>query len=252
MNRLLVLCVSNKRGGGANTVKDRMANSVEGMVDGISYQIVTSDQYEECVAFFYAHFLAYEPLTQSRGCCTQRGYRITEMDKVVFRMLKSGLSWCAIDEATNEIIGLRLCCGEFIDDLPENTPTLEQYIEQGWPDDYAPILVLNDAVLDHKAMMKQYKKTKMLNLFAVGTHVAYRRMGVASELVRLALLYGAECGYSYAGVQCNSKFSQKLFEKQGFQQIKEIVYATYRLNGEIVFESVEEPHKSIIGYVKEI
>ena len=92
----------------------------------------------------------------------------------------------------------------------------------------------------------------MLNLFAVGTHVAYRRMGVASELVRLALLYGAECGYSFAGVQCNSKFSQKLFEKQGFQQIKEIVYATYGLNREIVFESVEEPHKSIISYVKEI
>ena len=216
---------------------------------GIRYQIVTSDQHEECVAFFYAHFLAYEPLTQSRGCCTRRGYRITEMDKLVLDMLESGLSWCAIDEATNEIIGLRLCCGEFI---PENTPTLEQYIEEGWPEDFAPVLVLLDTALDHKAVMKQYKKTKMLNLFAVGTHIAYRRMGVASELVRLALLYGAKCGYSFAGVTCSSKFTQRLFEKQGFQQIKEIVYATYRVNGEVVFKSVEEPHKSIIGYVKEI
>ena len=218
----------------------------------IRYQIVTSDQYEECVTFYYAYFLANEPLTQSRGCCTQHGYRITEMDKVVLGMLKSGLSWCAIDEATNEIIGLRLCCGEFIDDLPENTPTLEQYIEEGWPDDFAHVEVLVDTVLDHKAMMKQYKKTKMLYLFAVGTHVAYRRMGVASELVRLALLYGAKCGYSFAGVTCTSKFAQKLFEKHGFQQVKEIMYATYRVNGEVVFKNVEEPHKSAIGYVKEI
>ena len=218
----------------------------------IRYQIVTSDQYEECVTFFYAHFLAYEPLTQSRGCCTQRGYRITEMDKLVLGMLKSGLSWCAIDEATNDIIGLRLCCGEFIDDLPENTPTLEQYIEQGWPEDFAHVEVLVDTVLDHKAMMKQYKKTKMLYLFGVATHVAYKRMGIATELVKLALLYGAKCGYSFAGVTCTSKFAQNLFEKQGFQQVKEIVYATYSVNGEVVFKHVEEPHKSAIGYVKEI
>ena len=218
----------------------------------IRYQIVTSDQYEECVTFFYAHFLAYEPLTQSRGCCTQRGYRITEMDKLVLGMLKSGLSWCAIDEATNDIIGLRLCCGEFIDDLPENTPTLEQYIEQGWPEDFAHVEVLVDTVLDHKAMMKQYKKTKMLYLFAVATHVAYKRMGIATELVKKALLYGAKCGYSFAGVTCTSKFAQNLFEKQGFQQVKEIVYATYSVNGEVVFKHVEEPHKSAIGYVKEI
>ena len=174
------------------------------------------------------------------------------MDKLVLGVLKSGLSWCAVDEVTNQIIGLRLCCGEFIDDLPENIPTLEQYIEQGWPEDFAPILVFLDTVLDHKAGMKQYKKTKMLSLVAVGTHVSYRRMGIATELVRLALLYGAKCGYSFAGVTCTSKFAQKLFEKQGFQQVKEIVYATYRMNREVVFDSVEEPHKSAIGYVKEI
>ena len=100
--------------------------------------------------------------------------------------------------------------------------------------------------------MKQYKKTKMLSLVAVGTHVSYRRMGVATELVRLALLYGAKCGYSFAGVTCTSRFAQKLFEKQGFHQVKEIVYATYRVNGEVVFDSVAEPRKSAIGYVKEI
>ena len=169
------------------------------------------------------------------------------MDKLVLGVLKS--EWCAIGEVTNQIIGLRLCCGELIDDLPENTPTLEQYINQGFPEDFAPILVFLDTVLDHKAVMKQYKKTKMLSLVAVGTHVAYRRMGVATEL---ALLYGAKCGYLFAGVTCTSKFAQKLFEKQGFHQVKEIVYATYKVNGEVVFDSVEEPHKSAIGYVKEI
>ena len=109
-----------------------MANGIVDGNLGIRYQIVTSDQYEECVTFFYARILGCGPLTQSRGCCTRPGYHVAEMDKLVLGVLKSGLSWCAIDEVTNHIIGLRLCCGEFIDDLPEIHQLLSNILIKGF------------------------------------------------------------------------------------------------------------------------
>ena len=60
--------------------------------------------------------------------------------------------------------------------------------------------------------------------------------------------------HQYAYAVCSSKFSQRIFEKLGFQQVSELRFVDVEVDGEHVIQEhlVTEPHTHSKGYVKKI
>ncbi len=178
----------------------------------------------------------------------------TKLDTRLLQHLEEGLSWCAIDNTTGEIIGVRLCHGVTIDEVPETMPTYEEYIECGWSKEFTLVWLQEDAVFNTKEIFDLHcKPAKLLKLCGIGVHVDYRHKGIGSELMKRALIDASAKGYSLTGGICSSYYSQKLFEKQGFKKHKEMGYTKFgSIYNVAVCKGVDDIHKSIISYIKNI
>ncbi len=216
----------------------------------IAYLLVSPERYKEAIDLFNDQFLPYNPLLPPVGCTTQTDL----LDQKVLECLKQGLSWCAIDEKTGQMVGVRITCSETITELSDTMPTFDEYLRCGWSKEWSAIWVLLNHAMDVKEIMKTYQESKMLELFALCVHSDYRNLGIAAELVKRTLDHGVKVGFTFAGVICTSAYAQRLFEKQGFEKVKEVCFATYVDIGtnSLLFKDVEEPHKATISYVKKL
>ena len=207
------------------------------------------EQYAEALDFFNKHYIPNEPTRKGLGC----GKQSDKFDEVVLNFFEDNLSWCALEESTGEMIGLRINQHESIDNLPDVLPTFEQYVKSGWSKELSSILVLLDDVFNAKEIMRQYKETKMLVLWALCVHSAHGKKGIGGELVRRALIHGKDCaGYSLAGVVCTNSFGKNIFEKMEFEKVKEIKYSSYTVEGKYLFRNIDKLHQSISTYVKRL
>ena len=223
----------------------------------IKYQIVAPEQFKEAVEFFNDHFLAHEPSTTSgsRGSNHLQS-DIDKMDQIVLDYLKHKLSWCAVDADTGKIVGLRVSYSQSLADSPDTPLTSDEYVDRGFSRHFACVLAFLDLMLDYRKVLTSYQESnlKILGLFAVGVHSEYRNEGIATELVRRTLKHAAKHGFTLAGVVCTSVYTQKLFERQGFEKLQEEYYASYvdastKLS---VFENVDKTHQSAISYIKKL
>ena len=215
----------------------------------ITYLLVAPEQYKEAIDLFNDYFLPYNAIQIAVGCTTQTDL----VDQKVLECLKQGLSWCAIDEKTGKMVGVRITCSETITELSDTMPTFDEYLQCGWSKEWSAIWVLLNHAMDVKEIMKTYQESKMLELFALCVHSDYRNLGIAAELVKRTLDHGVKVGFTFAGVICTSAYAQRLFEKQGFEKVKEVCFATYVDIGtnSPLFKDVEEPRKAI-SYVKKL
>ena len=221
----------------------------------IAYQLVTPEQYKEALDLFNDFFLPYNPVQRAVGCTAQNDL----YDQENLNYLKQGLSWCAVDERTGKMVGVRVTrCSETITELPDTVPTFDEYLEcgwsNGWSKEWSAINILASSVMDVKKILTTYQESKMLRLSGLCVHSDYRKLGIATELVKRTLDHGKKVGFTFAGVVCGNAYSQRIFEKQGFEKVKEVCYATYVdiETNSLFFKDVEEPHKAIIIYVCKI
>jgi GNAT superfamily N-acetyltransferase len=170
--------------------------------------------------------------------------------------LKEGMSWCAIDESTGELVGMIISCEISLDSLPNARLTFDQYMELGLSRELVLILILCDCILNSnlKQMMLDYKVTEMIKLHSLRVHPSYRNKGIAAELVKISLAHVIKLGYTLLGVICFGIYSQKIFERLGFVMVNKVEYASYidPVTNTHLFENVKEPHKCGIGYVKKL
>lgn len=218
-------------------------------MDHLKYQLVTPSQYEEAIHLFNSEFLSHEPITRAIGCTEQTN----TMDQYILSTLKENLSWCVVDQRTGRMVGVRITGSQTLDES-QDVPTFDRYVEQGYSRKWASFLLLIGAVLDTKKVLTAYHETKILKLIALCVHHDYRKKGIATELVRCTLDHAVKLGYTFAGVVCTSIYTQALFVKLGFEKVEERYYADYVDLGtnSLLFKDVEEPHKSIISYVKKL
>ena len=219
----------------------------------IEYQLVAPEQFGEAVKLFDDHFLTDEPIMKSLGPSHLQS-DIDKMNRLVLSFLKHNLSWCAIDKSTGRMVGVRITYSQSLADLPDAQLTFDELVSSGWSNEWASVMFLLDAMLDAKEILTSYKESKMLELFAVGVNSDYRNRGIASELVRRTLDHAVAVGHTIAGVVCTSIYTQKLFEKQGFEKVKEEYYGSYINAGtnSTLFQNVDKVHKSVVSYVKKL
>ena len=98
------------------------------MTLSIRYQVINESQFQEASAFFYELFLKREPLESSLGC----GEKWKVWDDLIQSGLQSNLSVCAVDESTNEMVGIFICFITKMDEIPNKPPSLQEYIANGY------------------------------------------------------------------------------------------------------------------------
>ncbi len=220
------------------------------METGVKYQMIKPEKFQEAINLFNDQFLTYEPMSKA----IQVPKHNTATDQTKHYYLEQGLSWCAVDEKSGKMVGISINCCESLADLPDVPPTFDEYVERGFSREWSSMLVLLDSALEIKSILIANQESRMYEVFAVSVHSDYKNKGIASKLVKQSLEHAVALGFTLAGVLCTSIYTQQLFEKQGFEKVKEIFYASY-VDGKsntVIFKNVEEPHKSSISYIKKI
>jgi hypothetical protein len=107
-----------------------------------TFHLVEPADYEEALNLFWNHFIPFEPATRLAGCCNKIGYRIYNLDLMLRDMLKSNMCFMAKSQQ-GDMAGVIFC---IIDNKVKNTicesPTISEYLHQGWPQDFTPVLLL--------------------------------------------------------------------------------------------------------------
>lgn len=227
-------------------------SSASSTKSSVAFQILDQSQFDEVVTFFYNDFVRHEPVSKLMGGIDHRCFeRVPVFDANILKSIKNGLSWCAIEEETSELIGFILYDIIDIKELPDHQPTHEDYVSQGLPHGLATLFVQSDKTRNFKEILHKYNEEKLLSVSVMGVRAGHRGKGICSELVRKSIEYGVQkAGYRLVTVVASNFFNQKIFRKQGFKVVKEIKYAEYVVDGKTPLKDVEAPHLSKISFVK--
>ena len=221
----------------------------------IKYQIVAPEQFKEAIEFFNDHFLSGEPsLSSSSRGSNHLQSDVDKMDQMVLDFLKHNLSWCAVDADTGKIVGLGVPYSHSLADSPDTPPTSDDYVEMGYSRHFACVMAMLDLMSDYKKTLTSYQESKMLEIFAVGVHSEYRNGGIATEMVRRMLDHAVKVGFTLASVLCTSAYTQMLFEREGFQTLREECYASYvdASTKLALLKNVDKTHPSAKSYIKKL
>ena len=136
----------------------------------IRYQLIAPDLFGEVLNLYT--YSSDDPVSSSLGCSSQW----QELNQSNLENLKEGMSWCAIDESTGEIVGMIISCEISLDSLPNARLKFDQYMELGLSRELVLILILCDCILNSnlKQMMLDYKVTEMIKLHSLRVHPSYR------------------------------------------------------------------------------
>ncbi|CAG2200349.1 unnamed protein product [Mytilus edulis] len=192
------------------------------------------------VTFLKEHFYSDEVLGKSLGA---------ELDEEVAALLteifRENLSVLLISDITGEIIATRSMClarkGEKAD--------WSKSKNRNW------IIIMD--FLGHKYdemdVFKRYNADIVVAFVALATHKDHRAQGIASKVMKATLLFCKELGLSPVCIkgEGTSNYSQKIYEKFGFETIHTLPYDDYKKDGEIVFRNTGE-NKSTKCYVKQL
>ena len=211
-----------------------------------TFHLITPTDYEKSLTLFWNHFMPYEPTTQLAGCCTRPGYRIYNLDTMLRKMLCSQTCYMAKNKDGN-IVGVVFC--HIID---KNNPFVyhsrKEYLQQGWPCDFIPVLLLLDQLCHHQNILKSKNVDRFIDIFAVVVNTNYRHRGLASQLITKTLDEAQASNMPLATISCTSFFTQRCSLKLGFTAEKTIAYKDWNW-GKKTF-SVHPVHSNAVLFTK--
>ncbi|XP_045206593.2 uncharacterized protein LOC123558797 [Mercenaria mercenaria] len=198
--------------------------------------LVTEDLYQKALEIPKTCFIEDEPLVKSIGL-----HWSDDFESFWLNTFKANMSFILINKDNGEVIGLKAT--EFIkkeekDNLKDFTDAkLREIVE---------LLGLGD-----RDYFDKYKTEEAFHFLGIGVAKEYRRCGIGTFLVRVALKFLENLGISTYYIKCeaSSNYSQRILEKCGFDTIKEVPYKDYKKYGKVVFDNTGE-HKSMKIYGK--
>ena len=93
---------------------------------------------------------------------------------------------------------------------------------------------------DEVNFFERFKVAEAFSVFTLGVKKPYRRMGFGGKLAAAAVALSRELGFKVMKVETTSKFSQKIFQKEGFEVLLKMPYDSYYYNGRPINESTGE------------
>ena len=95
-------------------------------------------------------------------------------------------------------------------------------------------------------IFQHYKIEEAVYIGEICTHRHFRRKGFATKILKAAMKLLKQLDFNGAVVfaDVTSKFSQRVFEKVGFDTLTEVMYSKFTENGDIVCKDMGQ-HNSI-------
>lgn len=203
-------------------------------------ELMSDGRQADLLTFIKEHFHPDEPLIKCIGYTADEEY-----DQLATMIHKDNLSLLLVSDKTNEIIACRTI-GLGHRDEPYDLSELEN-----------EKLVTLSKFFTHKNeemdIYKRFNTDTSIDFLVLGTHKDHRKQGIASKIFQAALLFSKELGLKPAFIHGDATgvYSQRIFEKSGFETLHTFKYDEYKVDDEIVFKDTGI-HKSTKVYVKQL
>ena len=190
--------------------------------------IITPDRYYETFEFMANHFTPDDPIDRAFGITWNKDY-----EKQTLEDLKNNISICVISKDTDEIMGVRITGIMKKADPPQDLSNIEN-------EPYRNMMTF----LTHKDkevnIFERYKVDEVIHFSSLGVNKKYRCKGIGGRLIAVSVAMSRELGFKVIKGECTSNFSQRIYEKQGFDIVLEMPYASYFYNGRPLIERTRE------------
>ena len=209
--------------------------------------------YTAVLKFMYNHYKGREPQEKYLGIGQENE---PAWNTEVIEILQQGVSVFALDTDNQLCVGVCICGG--VSGQKHTSKSLEQIISKGYPRAGALSVYIDNLLMDSSEKFQAIASSAHSMFFVayVSVREEYGGRSIGRQMVQYCLdEFATKQGkHQYAYAVCSSKFSQRIFEKLGFQQVSELRFVDVEVDGEHVIEEhlVTEPHTHSKGYVKKI
>lgn len=209
--------------------------------DGIRYEMLSERNLLGAARCVSATFTRSEPMSHHLG--------LTFDDFLTFAhayyrgLIGAGMSLVALDERTNEVIGVRMS---------------EDYCKQGdlsiegLTPNFMPLFAILEALGQYFRQNHRLISGKYAHMFMVAVDKGYTKRGIAPNMYRLFLRLVMDMGFTHAVTEPTGVISQHvLANKFGFQELHRINYADFEYKGKKPFADLKG-HGCAILMMKEL
>lgn len=191
----------------------------------------------------------YEPLNKCLHIPSDAHYSLYK--KMVFENLHMGISFIAVSDLTEKIIGIVMndINGEDSDD--DESVDVDDYEDNRFRIIEALLDTLDEPAVQNDEQNENsfYNKGKWLDLTIACVAPEYQHQQVFSKMIQMSFDEAVQKGFSGFTVTCSSEYAFKACQKLGLKCINEIKYAEYvsPVTNDKPFAKLAEttPHKSI-------
>ena len=209
--------------------------------------------YSAVLKFMYDHYKGREPQEKYLGIGQED---VPAWNTELIEMLQQGISVFAHDTDNQLCVGVCIC--GVVSGQKSTSKSLEQIISKGYPRAQALSVYLDNLLMYSSEKFQEIASSAHSMFFVayVTVREEYGGRSIGRQMVQYCLEEFATKRekHQYAYAVCSSKFSQRIFEKLGFQQVSELRFVDVEVDGKHVIQEhlVKEPHTHSKGYVLKI
>jgi GNAT superfamily N-acetyltransferase len=193
-----------------------------------TYAILTNAQIKEACEVVGRAF-THEPMTEALNLSYEQVYDDFKM--VVENLIPEGMSFAAIDTATNAIAGV--CINKDF--------TVEPVAEGSDHSDALAVFDLVDELDAQSPELKTLSEHEMFHLYILAVDEAYAGNGVGVELAKHTDELAKALGFKQMIVEVTGPLSQHIcIDRIGCQEIGRVNYQDFEFHGEKVFKDIKE------------
>ena len=153
-------------------------------------------------------------------------------EQKITSVLKQNLSIMAVSDDTNETMGIRTCRIAKKSDVNDLSHVTYENVKDMWT-----FLCHKDKEMD---LFNRFNLEEMFHFVTLAVHKNYRRRGLGFILLSAGVALAKALGFKAVKGEGTSAFSQRIYEKRGFETILEIPYSQYAYKGGYLGERTGE------------
>ena len=184
-------------------------------VPGGHLELIPEARYNDVMDIMANHFMPDETICGAFGVVWN-----PFSEQKILSVLKQNLSIMAVSDDTNEMMGIRTCRIAKKSDETDFSHVTYENVKDMWT-----FLCHKDGEMD---LFNRFSMEEMFHFVALAVHQKYRRRGLGFILLSAGVALAKQLGFKAVKGEGTSNFSQRIYEKRGFETILEIPYSQYK------------------------
>jgi len=205
------------------------------MIADIDCRLIEAGHVAEVAAALGQVFSQNEPLAIAAGQTSKEATQLAAL--LGAKGARERLSFAAYDRSGDVLAGAAL-----VHDF--GTPS---------PDGFPEVGAGSGAIIGFLDTLEvNYRRSRVMapgiyaHIFMLGVLPQWSGRGLAGRLVENVLANAKDRGYRVAFTEATSLGSQRVFQRAGFQDVDEALYASFELNGHRPFARIEAPRSALL------